>query len=139
VRASDYLAGWIEHLLLCATAPNGVELETRWFSRDGRYRLRPCPEARSLLGELLGLYRDGLRAPLHFYPKSAWKYVTGGHSLSQAAATWQGGRERTYGEEEDPAYRLALRGVVDPLDEAFERNAAMVFAPLLRFIEDPRL
>ena len=62
-----------------------------------------------------------------------------GKTPSRAAATWWSTRDRPYGEEEDPAYRLALRGVADPLDEAFERNAAAVFAPLLRFIEDARL
>jgi exodeoxyribonuclease V gamma subunit len=139
VRASDYLSGWLQHLFLCAAAPTGVERETRWFSRDGSYRLRSCPESDSLLGNLLRLYREGLQTPLHFYPKSAWKYVEGEQNLSRAAATWWSTRERPYGEEEDPAYRLALRGVADPLDEAFERNAATVFAPLLRFIKDPRL
>jgi exodeoxyribonuclease V gamma subunit len=139
VRAGDYLAGWLEHLFVCAAAPTGVELETRWFSRDGSYRLRPCAEARSLLGDLLHLYRDGLQLPLHFYPKSAWKFMEGGQNTSRAASTWWSTRDRPYGEEEDPAYGLALRGVADPLDEAFERNAATVFAPLLRFIEDSRL
>ena len=26
-------SGWLQHLFLCAAAPTGVELETRWYSR----------------------------------------------------------------------------------------------------------
>ncbi|MGB0127973.1 MAG: exodeoxyribonuclease V subunit gamma, partial [Rhodocyclaceae bacterium] len=113
--------------------------ETRWYSRDGSYRLRPCPDARAILGGLLCLYRSGLHEPLHFYPKAAWKFAAGGGSLSAAAGAWRSTRQRPYGEEEDPAYRLALRGIADPLDEAFQQHATAVFGTLLDYLEDPRL
>ena len=34
-RATDYLDAWLAHLALCATAPAGVALRTRWLGADG--------------------------------------------------------------------------------------------------------
>jgi exodeoxyribonuclease V gamma subunit len=138
-RPTDYLTGWLTHLFLCSLHPDEAALETRWISRNGEYRLRPCADAEGVLKELLALYRRGLREPIHFFPKSAWKYIIGGGSLSRATATWQSTRDRPWGEEEDPAYRLALRGIDDPLDEEFKRCAKTVFSPMMNCIEDDRL
>ena len=48
-----------------------------------------------------------------------------------AAGTWQSTSFRPYGEDRDPAYRLALRGIDLPLDDEFVACATAVFAPLL--------
>ena len=140
VRAADYLAGWITHLFLCAAAPAGVRRETCWHSRDGSYRLTQCEAAtaHAQLGELLHLYRRGLSAPLHFFPKSAWAYVNSGNSLTAARKRWRNSRNAAWGEEAEPAYGLALRGLGDPLDAAFEQCASTVFGPLLAHLEDSR-
>ena len=138
-QPTDYMEGWLTHLLLCALRPDEVALETRWISRNGEYRLHPCEDGNGILQELLTLYRRGLREPLHFFPKSAWKYVANGESLSKASAKWRSTRDRPWGEEEDPAYRLALRGIDDPLDKDFEQCAATVFSPMMNCIEDDRL
>jgi len=138
-RATDYLTGWLTHLFLCALHPAEAALETRWISRDGEYRLHPCGDAQGILQELLTLYRRGLREPIHFFPKSAWKYIAGGARVSQAKAAWQSTPGRPFGEDRDPAYRLALRGLDDPIDEDFQHCAVTVFAPLMTCIEDHRL
>jgi exodeoxyribonuclease V gamma subunit len=91
------------------------------------------------LAALLALYRQGLCAPLPFFPKSAWKYVVSGGNLGQARAVWASTRDRPWGEDGDPAYRLALRGTGDPLDARFMEVARAVFEPLLAHLEDPRL
>lgn len=139
-RAGDYLAAWLAHLALCADPPPGVDTVTRGLSRDGGFVLEPVPaeEARRYLAELLRHYRAGLMAPLHFYPKSAWEYVTHGQSLGRARSKWSGGQNAAFGESRDPAYRLALRGVAEPLDEAFTVLAEAVFGPLLRYLQDAR-
>jgi exodeoxyribonuclease V gamma subunit len=138
-RPGDYLTGWITHLFLNAMAPAGVAGVTTWHSRDGRYVLPQVRDARAQLDILLRLYRDGLRQPLHFFPKSAWAYVVNEGSLTKAATKWLSSSFHPHGEGRDPAFRLALRGVDDPLDDDFERCAAAVFAPLLEVIEDQRL
>lgn len=140
-RAGDYLGTWLAHLLLCADPAPGVRCETRGLSRDGEFRFTAlAPEAAGqLLETLLGLYRQGLCAPLHFFPKSAWVYVKNSDNRHKAVEKWTGGMRAEFGEANDPAYRLALRGVGQPLDETFFTLAKKVFAPLVRSLLDDRL
>jgi len=120
-------------------APAGVAPQTTWHSRDGHYLLRHVADAPGRLAALLGLYRKGLHRPLHFFPKSAWAYMTANESLSKATGKWHSWKHESPGEDRDPAYHLALRGVDDPLDDDFVECATTVFAPLLAAIDDDRL
>lgn len=140
-RPVDYLAGWLAHLALCAAPAAGVACETTLLARDGRCRYVsvPADRARALLADCLRLYRDGLCRPLHFFPKSAWAYAVNGESLGKAYARWTGGNRPTFGEGADPAYRLALRSVADPLAEGFVELAERVLRPLLEHLDDDRL
>jgi exodeoxyribonuclease V gamma subunit len=139
VRPADYHDGWLVHVFVNLTAPHGVARVTTWHSRDGHYVLRPLDDAHERLTALLRLYRIGLTEPLHFFPKSAWKYVCSkGDKLKAAAGKWHG-YPPFGGEKDHRTYRLALRGVIDPLDERFEECARTVFEPVLASIDDPRL
>jgi len=138
-RATDYLAGWLDHLFLCAAAPDNVTRQTRWLSRDGEYRLLPCDAAGEILQTLLRLYRRGLRQPIHFFPKSAWKYIAANANLGSAASTWHSSQNPAWSEAEHPAYRLALRGTSNPLDDDFIDCAEAVFGNMWRYLEDARL
>jgi exodeoxyribonuclease V gamma subunit len=143
-RATDYVAGWIDHLWLNALTPSGANPQTTWLSRDGSYRLKPCTGARDHLDRLIRSFRQGLAAPLHFFPSSAWAYArasAAGHAepLTEARRAWEENTFTGFGESRKPAYRLALRGVPDPLDEGFEQSAADLFGPLLEHLEDARL
>ncbi len=139
--AADYLAAWLAHLVLCAAPVAGVACVTRVLARDGGFTFTPVAPAaaRALLADLLGLYRDGLRAPLHFFPKAAWAYVSSGERAAKAHVRWSGGTRPQFGEAADPAYRLALRGVPTPLDEAFFALATRIYRPLLEHLQDERL
>ncbi|MBS1170262.1 MAG: exodeoxyribonuclease gamma subunit [Burkholderiaceae bacterium] len=136
-RATDYLAGWLHHLFLNAIAPEGVVRRTIWHSRNGQYTLQPVENARDQLQQLLSLYRQGLCNPLHFFPKSAWAYARSG-DLGKAANVWQSWNDE-FGEGRHPAYRLALRGLENPIDDDFTHCAETVFAPLLNHVDDARL
>jgi exodeoxyribonuclease V gamma subunit len=134
----DYLDGWLSHVFLNLLAPAGVDRATTWHSRDGHYVLPPIDDAKARLEALVRLYRRGLTEPLHFFPRSAWEYACNAGDLNKAAGTWQGHPSRR-GEKDHPSYRLALRGVVDPLDQQFEECAQAVLVPLRACIVDPRL
>lgn len=138
-RAVERLEAWLWHLALCAAAPAGVAPCTRWLARDGSFRLRPVAAPEAELRTLLALYARGLREPLHFYPRSAWAYAeAGGGSTGLAAALgrWEVDRRRPWGESGQPAHRLALRGVDQPLDADFEATAMAVFGPLIEHLEN---
>src|SRR5262249_17594444 len=137
VRASDYLAGWVYHLFLCATSVSGCT--TRWHSRNGVYSLKPCADARERLAELIELYREGLQRPLHFFPRASWAFVKGEGNLGNARSAWYSYHNPPIGECLYPPYRLALRGVQDPLNERFQSLANKILVPLLGHVVDPRL
>jgi exodeoxyribonuclease V gamma subunit len=125
-RARDVLTAWIHHLALCAAPHPEGEPVTRNVARNGMrtYAAMDAGEAKAHLTELVALYRQGLRAPLAFYPKSAWALVQNGDSKARQA--WFGSPDFG-GERDQPAYQLALRGIDDPLGGDFERLATTVF------------
>jgi len=140
-QPNDYVAGWIAHLALNVLRPAGVTPQTTWHSRDGRFVLRPlasADEAREHLQTLLRHYREGLRSPLHFFPKAAWAYCKSDGRMAEARKKWIGSPEFG-GERDDPGYRLALRGIDDPLDADFIALADEILSPLLAHLHDPRL
>ena len=138
LRGSDVVQAWIEHLLLCAAAPDGVLLGTTWLARDAHLRLLPCDDAGLQLDTLMRLYARGLREPLPFFPRTAWAYLQDPakpDNLRAAQAAWQPGPRNPGAEGADPQIRLALRGRPDPLGpEAlpdFHRTAHAVFDGVL--------
>ena len=134
-KARDYLFAWLDHLLLCAAPPAGVDCITRWISTDGAFYFKPVSNAREELTTLLRGYRLGLSTPLHFYPKSAWTLIQD----KSPSKTWYSTAQQPWGEDSDPYYQLALRGVADPLDEDFTYWAECVLQPLCAHLRDPRL
>ncbi|MDO9073025.1 MAG: exodeoxyribonuclease V subunit gamma [Rubrivivax sp.] len=129
-RASDVLAAWISHLVLCTAPPAGVAPQTLWLSLDAPLRLAMPAQPSALLHDLVRLYRRGLCEPLAFYPKSAWSFVESGGSINRANQTWTPTRDRPHAEGADGAYRLALRGRGDALDGEFAALAVRVFGPV---------
>lgn len=138
-RATDYLDAWLPHLLLNAQPAAGVQPHTRWWSRNGRFALRPVADAAARLQALVALYAEGLRQPLHFFPKTAWAHAASGGNRGKVESAWHSTPQQPFGEDRDPAYRLALRGRADPLDDAFAAAADAVFTPLIAALDDARV
>lgn len=134
LRARDVLEAWLHHLLLCADPAPGVEPRTTWLARDTTLVLQPVAAPRDALRVLVELYAHGLREPLYFFPKAAWAYLGDGESAARARSAWLASERNRFAESADPAYRLALRGLPDPMGEgwaAFDACARAVFEPLL--------
>jgi exodeoxyribonuclease V gamma subunit len=137
VGPRSFLDAWLAHVLLCATAPAGVEHVTTGIGRDGRYTLRPCPEPRAVLATLVGLYARGLREPLAFFPESSWALVDQGLDVARAAQVFRplaNLPSAAWAEGNDAGVRLALRGRPDPFGPAGSAElvacARAVFGPL---------
>jgi len=135
LRARDVLAAWIQHLVLCTCAPAGVRCQTIWLGRDERLHFRAAEQAPALLDDLVGLYAQGLSAPLYFFPRSAWALLKpNGGSPSKSKAAWHNLHNPGASEQADAAHALALRGLPDPMTEGwrrFEALAQQVLAPAL--------
>jgi len=137
--ARDYLSAWLAHLVLCASAPAGVEPRTRWFGEGQHFELTRVADAPARLAELLAFYQAGLRVPLHFFPKSAWAYLADG--TAEAHKVWQGSLF-SRGEAQDAYLELALRDLPTPgavLDPVFEQLAKAVFGPLAEHLRESEL
>ncbi|MDR1063882.1 MAG: exodeoxyribonuclease V subunit gamma [Azoarcus sp.] len=141
VRMRDYLSAWLDHLTLCAAPPPGMTCQTRGLARNGDFALRPLApaDARAQLEKLLALYREGLTQPLRFFPKSAWEYTRyddEAKGRAEADKKWTGGE---YPEQDDDAWRLALRGMDGALDDRFRNNATAIFGVLRKHLDDSYL
>lgn len=127
---------WVEHLVL-NTLRTGAMSEFHLL--DEKKRLLPVDNAKTLLADLLTLFREGLTRPLHFFPKSAFVFdaaaAKGKDALTAALNAWEGS-EHHKGEGEDAYYRLAF-GDTDPLDAEFEMLARRVCGPLRLHTEPP--
>jgi len=129
-RARDYLCAWLAHLAYCAALPDGPR-RTVWHGRGAQssgFELTPVDDPHTHLATLAALYRAGQRLPLRFFPKSAWTWVK--ESESKAQGVWVS--DRTRGESDDPALRIAFRGAELRLDETFATLARIVFEPLIQ-------
>ena len=132
LRARHALGLWLAHLLLCADPPPHMQLQSRWLALDGSLQLAEPAQPRELLRSLLRIYRDGLSVPARFFPKSAWAcWKNGSENRGAARTAWKVTRAMRYSEGSDAAFRLALRGRGEPLDDEFHRLARTVFEPLV--------
>nr|WP_256102925.1 exodeoxyribonuclease V subunit gamma [Candidatus Vallotia tarda] len=128
--ARDYLDAWLRHLCWCAASPQASR-HTLWIGHDTHFMFTTPRNPNIYLGELCALYRAGLRAPLRFFPKSGWLFVS--KNASAARYTWS--NDRTGGELADPAIQLSLRGTSMTLDNTSVAIARTVFEPLLAHLQ----
>ncbi|MDR2625986.1 MAG: hypothetical protein LBC37_06600, partial [Zoogloeaceae bacterium] len=132
-RARDVIAAWLEHLYLHA-GHHHPEAVTTHFARNLRFAFQPLPaeQARRHLGDWFAAWREGQRAPLAFYPETAWAWIQ--EDKEQAARNaW----EAAYGEGQDRNWRLALRDrfstTADVLaDPRFQHWRETLLRPLCR-------
>jgi len=140
IPAYRRLALWIRHLALNCARPPGVPPRSHWLEAEGGGGFGPVEEAHGHLETLLGLYRQGLCAPLHFYPGSSWIYCEqllrrgDPQAAMRAAAERWWGNERVPGDGEKPYHRLLLPGDAI-LDQAFMETSELVLRPLLEQLQ----
>jgi exodeoxyribonuclease V gamma subunit len=143
IAGRDLLRAWLRHLVWNAVPGDHGELASFMVGTGGRgevevQRFKPVPDASARLQELLKLYEQGQRAPLKFFPESAFAMLKQGRSkkepLDRARDSWRGG-EWKRGECEDEYYDLFFRDA-DPIDEEFAKVAELIVAPLLLHCEE---
>jgi exodeoxyribonuclease V gamma subunit len=129
MKAKDRLGLWLEHLILNALVPSGYPRESLLVCNDLTMSLAPLDNAAVILGELMELYREGLRRPLPFFPQVSWLYLTTG--MEKAQGRWNGSDHASSSPEaSDPACSLCFCDQ-DPLDNEFEELSRIAFEPLL--------
>jgi exodeoxyribonuclease V gamma subunit len=146
LKARDYLDLWIPHLAINGMAEPGYPRESVLMGLEkGSWRAlsySPVENGREILASLLGLYWQGLRRPLRFFPRSSLDYAemllngqkSREEALARASRTWEGNGYQG-GEREDLYFDLCFRTLY-PLDSEFERIAGVVFNPLLGSVRE---
>lgn len=139
-KAADYLTLWVQHLVLNVLAPEDCPPISRLLAGEGAEQvLAPVEDAQERLARLVEIYRDGQRQPLFFMPKSSLEFAQAEHAgkdpFAAAARAWKSGWRD--GEDAQPEYRLAFRGIADPLGAAsFAELAREVCGPLVAALEE---
>ncbi|GBC62010.1 exodeoxyribonuclease V subunit gamma [Desulfonema ishimotonii] len=136
VKPGDSLTAWIGHLALNCSATGDLPRHTLLAGTDGIWEFPPVENAGDVLETLLGIYWQGLKAPLPFFPLTSWAFAeqligkgkTPEEALGAARTQWAGGYYS--GEAEDP-YLDRCFGHTDPLDQMFCTLAAEILEPLL--------
>ena len=159
-----WLGPWVRHLCLgwlalpdaAGAAPLASAPETVFVMRDDEGRvsprlLGPAAAPAELLDALVGLYREGRRAPVPLFPRASWAYVQalhGGRDVEGARAAARSalapgrGPAAPPSEAQDPYVELVHGAHRLPLDddeglERFEAVARAVFDPLLGCLQEP--
>jgi len=133
-KAKDLLRLWIQHLVLSLLQPGETAPVSHHIATDALITLCPVDHPRTELTTLIEYFLQGMSEPLHFYPEISYIAATAkteSAGINRAKGRWYSGYRR--GEEEDPAYAIALKGQ-DPLDEQFLELSA-IFHPILAAME----
>ncbi|QEM68787.1 exodeoxyribonuclease V subunit gamma [Geobacter sp. FeAm09] len=128
MKAKDRLTLWVEHLVLNALAPAGYPCRSLLFCNDLSLALAPLDNAAAILGDLLDLYREGLKRPLPFFPQASWLYLTAG--MDKAEGRWTGSDHAPYpAESAEPSNSICF-GDTNPLGQEFAELSRRVFEPM---------
>ena len=146
ISPKDHLKAWISHLVLNAIKPENypcttflIGLATQKGKNDwAAWKYPPLEESLIILEELLLKYQHGMCKPLHFFPKSSWKYAhmikkgkPSEEALERARNEWLG-NEFQEGESSDQYFSLCFKAM-DPLDNDFQRISQDIFAPIFKY------
>ncbi|MCK5097843.1 MAG: exodeoxyribonuclease V subunit gamma, partial [Desulfobacteraceae bacterium] len=143
IRAKDLLRIWFEHILLNAVQQENYPNCSLLIGLDPKkniwtgYSFSHIDNSKEILKDLLQIYWDGLKRPIHFSPESSCTYVnailkekkSSQSALMKASDNWLGS-DFIFGELENPYNHLCFK-YANPLDENFEKLALDVFEPLI--------
>ncbi|OGT98685.1 MAG: hypothetical protein A2079_07750 [Geobacteraceae bacterium GWC2_48_7] len=123
----DQVRLWIEHLILNLLETASYPKSSRLIMTDAIIDLEPYADSATCLQDLLETYWEGLKAPLHFFPRSTFAYLKS-QKISDAERVWNGEQQP---ESKDPSFSLCFGGT-DPFDEEFTVVAEKTFGEYFR-------
>lgn len=142
--ATELIECWLSHLLLCATAPDGVEPVSVLYAQNGVQRLAWQADARSLLRPWLAFWRQGQRLPLPFFARTSLAYARHLASepedfqgaMQKALDEWAPSFDGKFAQKDEPAIELAFRHQAPLEDPQFEQLAQVLLLPLVRALSN---
>lgn len=146
LKTKDWLGSWLEWLILNLLVPETRNRQSILLGLNQKKGVQtlsagPVQEPEVYLNQLLDLYRQGLTAPLPFFPRASAAYVQGlsgktpEKALQQAEKSWFGSEQ--FREKDDPYFNKCF-GHRYPLDEAFIEISKAVLMPVFSHYSENR-
>jgi exodeoxyribonuclease V gamma subunit len=139
IKPKDFIEAWIYHLIFQSVSGKitpGYETVTYLVGKDITYKFKPTPQSTNHLQQLLSIYWQGLKEPLHFFPQTSLAFAKEtfngkniDQALQKARIVWNG-NDFMQGEKTDPYLRLCFRDT-DPFNQQFLDLANDFFQPAL--------
>lgn len=138
IKAKDRLNTWIHHLLLNTADEKGYPCKSRLLCKNKFIEFPRIENSAEMLQNLIGLYREGIELPLHFFPEASYEYARLIHdkeavdtALKKAMARFDvNPHDNRKSEIQDPYIDLCFNKI-NPIDKKFQNVSTSVFAPLL--------
>ena len=142
-NAYERIMSWLQHLLLCSAAPEGVHLATTVCSVLKQYRYSACTpdEAKGLLLPWLDYLQEGMQAPLPFFVQTSICFaeqIYRGKSINEAKKSAQqifSPNFNEWAEGSDPYLTAAYQGTPS-LNQDFIDVAQTLLLPMLHHQEE---
>lgn len=128
IYATDLLKLRFSHLLLCATAPAGIALQSRLIGLENDIVLGPVSNPREALQDFAAAYREGMAQALPLFRRASPVYAR--KQVMEDARKAFEGNEFSTGDGTDAWINLLWRNS-DPCDERFVYWADCLYGPLL--------
>jgi len=139
-KADDFIACWLNHLIL--NYLEGGQKNSFFAGIDGVYQLSPVRDSQTILKDLLLLYQNGLKKPIHFFPKSSFAFVEaiyGGKSeseaLIEAQKKWTPNNYDPAASESENLYHIRYFKSSNPFDLSFQELAKKIFIPIVKHMK----
>ena len=144
--STDLLDLWLNHLLLCASAPAGITPFSVLHALDACYRLPAVQNPASLLLPWIRYWRAGQAMPLPFFPRTSlacaqqwlktpddWQKALAAAKGKWAAEGFQ--QENSQPQSAEPAVALAFRHLAPLEDPLFAELVRELLLPMLRCLQ----
>lgn len=135
IKSKDHLKLWVHHLTLNSggVLSNNYPRISTLAGSDGLWKYEPLKNSEAILENLLEIYWEGLKKPVHFFPKTSWEYAKKAIKNASVKTVWDiwNGRDSKPGEKDEDFYFQLCFGQTDPLDSEFQETAMKVFQPIL--------
>jgi len=135
LKPRDLVRAWIEHVVIDCIRGDAHDNATHVLGKDRQADFSPIEHGREVLADLLGLYLDGLKRPVPFFPAASWEYFSKakddeGRAMAAASRQFWGSRWFRAGPEIEDPYVYTCFGHGDPLDSEFKSVARRVYGPV---------
>ena len=141
LKGGDYLAIWIDHLILNHLRPLGYPRRSVLIGEDKAFAFGAIEDAEKRLNDLIELFARGNFRPLKLFARTSFVYAEGLYkqkepeeALTDAKKEWLGDGYYTKAEA-DAIENIICFGGALPLDDEFRDCAQRTFGTILENIE----